>query len=99
MIKYVIRITLLAGIIDEYNKWAKTQERTLSMAGKVKMQGYRIAAGKDDVVLTFDFGDMEAWASWYGKPDVQKFITGLRRYTSQRSRELWGPSPGFPKLG
>src|SRR5687768_8149172 len=98
MIKYVIRITLLAGIIDEYNKWARTHERDLSISGKVQMQGYRIAAGEDDVVLTFEFEDMEAWAAWYEEPAVQKFLTGLRRYTSQRTRELWTPSPGFPKI-
>jgi hypothetical protein len=94
VVLYVLRMTLKPELADEYNEWHNKQQDAI-LANASEMRGYRVAAGDKDVVLTFHFADMAAWASWQEQEGVQEFISGLRRYTNARTRELWAPSPGL----
>jgi hypothetical protein len=38
----------------------------------VEFRAYRTAASEHQVVVTYEFGDVAAWAGWYDNADVRK---------------------------
>jgi heme-degrading monooxygenase HmoA len=80
--------------VDAFQKWREgATKRTLSVPGVVEFRAYRTAAGTSQVVSTWEFADMTAWAAWFSSEEVQKVIAELYTLTLNASVELWGPSP------
>lgn len=82
---------------EAYLKWTESAiKRTLAAPGVVEFRAYRPVTGASQVVITYEFADLAAWAAWYGNEDVQKVLTELHTLALNVTTELWGPSPVVP---
>ncbi len=98
MVLYVMSWNIHPDKEEEYPKWAQSAiQRYLKIPGVVEFRGYRTVAGRRQVVITFEFVDMNAFAAWQGSQDVQKITAEAFTMTLNLKVELWGPSPIVPK--
>ena len=98
MVLCVMKWDILPDKVEAYTKWTESaMRRTLAAPGVVEFRGYRPATGASQVVVTYEFADMAAWAAWYMHEDLQKVMAELRTLTANLSTELWGPSPVVPQ--
>ncbi len=64
--------------MDAYLKWAKGAiKRELAHPGVVEFRAYRPVTGAHQVVITYEFADMAAWAAWQAHEEVEKVRTEL----------------------
>ncbi len=64
--------------MDAYLKWAKGAiKRELAHPGVVEFRAYRPVTGAHQVVITYEFADMAAWAVWQAHEEVEKVRTEL----------------------
>jgi len=97
MVLYVLKWDVLPEKIETYLEFTKLAiQRTLAVPGVVEFRGYRQAAGDSRVVVTYEFADIAAWATWFANEDCQKVLDELWTYTSKLTTELWGASPVVP---
>lgn len=98
MVLYCFRWTIHPDKVESYTAWAPSAiRRTLAAGGVTEFRGYRPASGSAEVIVTYEFADMAAWAAWYGHEDVQRVIAELRTLAIAVTLELWGPSPIVPQ--
>ncbi len=98
MVLCVMKWDILPDKVEAYRKWTESAiRRTLAAPGVVEFRGYRPATGASQVVVTWEFADMAAWAAWQAHEDMQKVTDELRTLTANLSTELWGPSPVVPQ--
>jgi quinol monooxygenase YgiN len=82
---------------EEYTKWTESAiKRTVSGPGVIEFRAYRGAVGTSQIVATYEFADMAAWAAWYSSEEMQKLLSELRTLAVNVTSELWGPSPLVP---
>jgi antibiotic biosynthesis monooxygenase (ABM) superfamily enzyme len=90
--------TILQGKEEAYLEWVKDAiPRIVSIPGVVEFRGYRPVSGSSQVVVTYEFANLEDWAAWYGHEEAQQILTELRTVTANVHHEVWGPSPVAPK--
>lgn len=83
--------------VEAYTKWTQSAiRRTLAVPGVVEFRAYRQATGAHEVVITYEFADLAAWAAWYSNAEVEKVLNELRTVAIDVTTELWGPSPIVP---
>ena len=83
---------------EAYTKWTEGAiKRTLAVPGVVEFRGYRGIAGDAEVVVTYEFADLAAYAAWRGNEGIQKLLDELHTLALNVTSELWGPSPVLPK--
>ena len=83
---------------EAYTKWTESAiRRTLARPGVVEFRAYRPITGTSQVVITYEFADVSAWATWYASEGVHKVLDELHTLTLNASTELWGPSAVVPK--
>ena len=83
---------------EAYPDWAQSAvSRLLAVPGVVEFRAYRPATGCHQVAATYEFTDMQAWASWRHHEDTQKVFNEGNAYMTNMSLELWGPSPIVPE--
>ncbi len=98
MVLYVLKWDILPDKVEAYTKWTESaRRRILAVPGLVEFRAYRPATGASQVVVTWEFADMAAWAAWYMHEDSQKVMDELRTLTANLTTELWGPSPVVPQ--
>ncbi len=98
MVLYVGKYDIRPEKAGEYVEWAKSAiARMSTIPGIVEFRAYRPATGSYQVVLTYEFADMKAWAAWNSNEDIQKLWDEARQYITNVSYELWGPSPVVPE--
>ena len=98
MVLYCLKWNIHPDKVESYSAWAQSAiRRTLAAGGVTEFRGYRPASGAFEVVVTYEFADMAAWATWHGRDDVQQVIAELRTMTSHVTVDLWGPSPIVPQ--
>lgn len=97
MVIQVIRWDVHPGKAEAYPNWAKSAiPRVLAVPGLVEFRGYRPVTGASQIVTTYEFADLAAWAAWYANEEFQKITKERRAFTINEVRELWGPSPLVP---
>jgi len=98
MVLYLMRWDIHPDKKEAYTKWTEGAiRRTLAAPGVVEFRAYRPATGTSQVVVTYEFADLAAWAAFYAHEDVQAVMDELRTLTVNVVTELWGPSPVVPK--
>ena len=98
MVLYILKWNVFPDKVEAYKEWSKTGHlRCLAVPGVVEFRGYRPATGASQVVTTYEFADLAAWAAWYVHEDVQKVMGELRTLTTNVITELWNPSPAVPQ--
>jgi len=89
--------TILPDKKEEYTKWTGGAiRRTLAVPGLVEFRAYRPATGEAQVVVTYEFADLEGWTAFYKHQDVQDVLEELRNLATGVTTEVWGPSPVVP---
>ncbi len=97
MVLYVQKWDIHPDKVDAYLKWTEGAiKRVLAIPGVVEFRAYRGGPGASQVVITYEFADMAAWAAWYSSEDVQKVRAEAGTLTLNLTNELWGPSPVVP---
>jgi quinol monooxygenase YgiN len=97
MVLFVVKWDIHPDKVDAYLEWLKSAvPRTLAVPGVVEFRGYRGACGVPQVVATYEFTDMAAWAAWHMHEEAQKVWSELHTLSLNVTTELWGPSPTVP---
>ena len=97
MVLYVMKWDIHPDKVDAYLKWTESAiKRTLATPGVVEFRAYRPATGASQVVITYEFADMAAWAAWDSNEEIQKVFFELHSLALNVTLELWGPSPVVP---
>ena len=97
MVLYVLKWDVHPDKAESYPKWAESAiKRTVAGPGVVEFRSYRGAAGAPQVVITYEFADMAAWAAWLNNEEVKKVFSELHTIATNVTTELWGPSPIAP---
>ncbi len=97
MVLYVIKFDIHPDKVDAYIEWVKGAiKRELGHPGVVEFRAYRPVTGTNQVVITYEFVDMVAWAPWQAPEEVEKVRTELHTLALNVNIELWGPSPVVP---
>jgi len=97
MVLAVIKWDIHPDKAEAYLKWTESAiRRNLAGPGVVEFRAYRGAAGASQVVVTYEFADMAAWAAWYSNEEIQKVLAELYTLALNVTYELWGPSPVVP---
>ena len=98
MVLYSMKWNIHPDKAEEYAAWTKGAiQRTLAAGGVTEFRGYRPASGPYQVVVTFEFENMAAWAAWHNADAVQNVLTEVRTLANNVTAELWGPSPIVPQ--
>jgi quinol monooxygenase YgiN len=98
MVLYCIRWNIHPDKAEAYAAWTKGAiQRTLAAGGVTEFRAYRPASGAFQVVVTYEFADLTAWAAWHDKADVQATFTEVHTLATDVTSELWGPSPVVPR--
>jgi quinol monooxygenase YgiN len=97
MVLQVSKYDIHPDKLEAYLRWTESAiKRTLAVPGVVEFRAYRSVTGSSQIVTTYEFADMTAWAAWNGNPDNQKVMTELHTLALNVSLEVWGPSPVVP---
>jgi heme-degrading monooxygenase HmoA len=98
MVLNVIKWNVLPGKAEAYAEWAQSAIPTiLGQSGLVEFRGYRPVTGEHQIVVTYEFADLAAWAAWQENETIAGLVDELRQYATDLSVELWGPSPVVPQ--
>ena len=98
MVLHVMKYNIHPDKVEAYTKWTQSAiQRTLAVPGVVELRAYRAATGAHRMVVTYEFADMAAWASWESHEDVQKTRNELDTLATDVTIGVWGPSPVVPK--
>jgi len=98
MVLYVLRWSISPEKLNAYKKWAELAiERTLIVPNVVEFRRYRtVASPSNQIVVTYEFTDLPAWAKWYSHEEVQKVLDELSMLVSNFSTEIWNMAPIVP---
>jgi heme-degrading monooxygenase HmoA len=98
MVLFVSKWNIRPEKAGEYAEWAKSaMSRIFSVPEVMEFRGYRPATGSHEVVVTYEFADMNAWAAWQSNTDMLKLRQEMSLYVDNVHQELWGPSPVVPE--
>lgn len=98
MVLYCFKWNIHPDKAGAYASWAQSAiQRTLEAGGVTEFRGYRPASGSFQVVVTYQFADMAAWAAWHDAEEVQAVLAELHTLATGVTTELWGPSPIVPQ--
>ena len=93
MVLYVLKWDILPESREEYHRWITPAiERSLAVPGVVECRAYETVAGPHRKVVSYEFADLAAWQAWYAHEDVQRVLDELNALTTNRTRDLWGPT-------
>jgi quinol monooxygenase YgiN len=97
MVLQVMKWNIHPDKTDAYLKWTESAiKRSLAVPGVVEFRAYRPATGASQVVTTYEFADLVAWAAWQSNGDMQELMDELRSLALNVNIEVWGPSPVVP---
>jgi len=78
MVLYVMKWNVHPDKKEEYLNWTSGAiKRTLGVPGVSEFRAYRPASGSAEVVVTYEFADMAAWAAWNVHEDTQRVFDEL----------------------
>jgi heme-degrading monooxygenase HmoA len=98
MVIYAVKWDIRPEKAEAYSEWAQSAvSRLLAVPGVVEFRAYRPVTGCHQVVVTYEFTDMQAWASWRDNEATQKVFDEGSECMTNMSLELWGPSPIIPE--
>ncbi len=98
MVLAVMKWNIHPDKVEAYTKWTQSAiQRTLAAPGVAEFRAYRPATGSHQIVTTYEFTDLSAWAAWYSNEQVQKVLDELHTLGVDVTSEIWGPSPIVPK--
>lgn len=98
MVLFVLKWDIHPDKGEAYLEWLKSaMPRVLAVPGVVEFRGYRGISGAPQIVATYEFADLAAWAAWYAHEEAQKVWAELHTLALNVTTELWWPSPVVPQ--
>ena len=89
MVLQVMKWDIHPDKVEEYMKWTETaMKRTVSAPGVVEFRGYRPASGSSQVVITYEFADMNTWATWQSHEDMQMLRIGYIQGKTKNAHDM-----------
>jgi regulator of protease activity HflC (stomatin/prohibitin superfamily)/heme-degrading monooxygenase HmoA len=96
MVLYVMKYDLRPERTNDYIN-ISALERIRAIPGLVELRAYRPVAGSHQIVVTYEFADMAAFAAYVSHDDFHKLMMEVRAFVTNVSTEVWGPSLLAPK--
>lgn len=97
MVLVVIKWDIHPDKTEAYLKWVPNAiQRNLAAPGVVEFRAYRMYVGSPQIVTTYEFVDLAAWAAWQASAEVQQVLAELHILAQNVTSEVWGPSPVVP---
>lgn len=98
MVLQVMKFDIHPDKAEAYAKWTEGAiKRTVAGPGVVEFRAYRAVAGAPQIVITYEFADLAAWAAWSSDEDVQRVLNELHTLALNVDIQVWGPSPVVPQ--
>jgi quinol monooxygenase YgiN len=98
MVLQVMKWDIHPDKTDDYLKWTESAiKRTLAVPGVVEFRAYRPPTGASQVVSTYEFADMSAWAAWQNDENIRIVMDELHTLALNINVEVWGPSKIVPE--
>ncbi len=98
MVVHVMQWQIHPDKVQQYAEWQQGAiQRTMSVPGVVEFRGYRPVSGPSEVVVTYEFEDLEAWAAWRDSDTIKGVLQELYTLALNVTSELWGPSKFVPE--
>lgn len=93
MVLFIQKWNIRPDKAESYGQWTRSAiERVLSASGVVEVRAYRPVTGAHQVVITYSFADLAAWAAWAATEQAQNLANEVREYVTDLDTELWAPS-------
>jgi quinol monooxygenase YgiN len=93
MVLYVMKWDIPPDKVEAYLNWTESAvPPTLAVPGVIDFQAHQPDNGTSQIVVTYEFDDLAAWADWYAHGDVRKAMDAINTLTNHASLELWIPS-------
>ncbi len=97
MVVAVVKWDIHPDKVDAYMKWVPSAlQRNLVPGVVVEFRAYRMYVGSPQIVTTYEFADLAAWAAWQASAPVQQVLTELHALALNVTSEVWGPSAVVP---
>ena len=97
MVIYAMKWDILSEKAEAYKNWAASAvKRLVAVPGVVEFRAYRPITGCHQVMVTVEFTDMQALASWQNNEETLKVFEEGHSYRTNMTRDIWGPSPVIP---
>jgi antibiotic biosynthesis monooxygenase (ABM) superfamily enzyme len=98
MILHVTKYDIHPDKLEAYQKWTEgaIKRAVFGVPGVVEFRAYRSATGSSQIVLTYEFADLAAWAAWNSSAAMQELQGEVHTLALNVSNEVWGPSPVVP---
>lgn len=98
MVLQVMKWDIHPDKTEAYFKWTESAiKRTLAVPGVIEFRAYRPVTGASQVVSTYEFADMEAWAAWQNDENIKNVMDELHTLALNINIEAWGPSKIVPE--
>ena len=99
MVLYVIKWNISPEVTAEaYDAFTQRHiPATVGGPGVVEFRGYRPVTGPHEVVVTYEFANLEDWAAWRQSDVMRAAEAELRKLGSGVTMELWGHSEQVPE--
>jgi heme-degrading monooxygenase HmoA len=98
MVVYLMKWDIRPEKEEAYQEWTKSAIGGLLAApGMVEFRAFRTVMGCHQVAVMCEFTDLQTWGSWQENEDTKKIWEQGRRYMTNISMELLGPSPIVPE--
>ena len=97
MVLHVMKWNLNPEKADAYLEFTKSAiPRLLAIPGVLEFRAYRPVTGDFQIVVTYEFADLAAWAAFRMHADAERTLDELRAFVTDLNVETWGPSPVVP---
>ena len=97
MVLFVQKYDIHPDKLEAFSEWTDGAiKRSLAVPGVVEFRAYRAATGTSQIVVTYEFADMAAWAAWVSNEECQELSMELHTLALNVSFEVWGPTPVVP---
>jgi quinol monooxygenase YgiN len=96
MVLAVVKWDIHPDKVEAYMKWVPSAIQRNLAPGVVEFRAYRMHVGSPQIVTTYEFADLAAWAAWQASAQVQQVLSELHTLALNVTSEVWGPSPVVP---
>jgi len=97
MVLHISKYDIHPDKLEAYQKWVEGAiKRSLAVPGVVEFRAYRSVTGSSQIVSTWEFADMAAWAAWNSSATMQTLQGEVHTLALNITNEVWGPSPVVP---
>jgi antibiotic biosynthesis monooxygenase (ABM) superfamily enzyme len=97
MVLYVSKFNLAPDKVDDYMQWTPgALQRMVGAPGIKEVRVFLPVASDNQVVVTYEFANLDDWLTWGKDAEVQKVSLEFFRFALNPKTEVWNSSPLYP---